>query len=192
MLCAPGTYVATLHKYDKGDFVRLAGPVSVTVEPMMKGTLNGSSMNEVVAFWRSYEKLNRDLGALRISLSNEKKRLDKIFIAAMNANVDDTLLSEIDQTRKDLNALDAALNGNPAKNQIGERNRPLPSERLFAIERGISKSTYGPTETHKQTMQIVRNEIAELSDSLGMQRAKVKDLGEKVVAAGGSWVEGID
>jgi hypothetical protein len=191
-LCAPGTYTASMNKFEKGVFTQLAGPVEVTVAPMMKGTLDGSSMDEVVGFWRSYEELSRDLGALSIRLSNERKRIDQIFSAAMNANVNTEMLTEIGTLKEELNAMDMILNGNPAKNQIGERNKPLLGERLFALSRGISTSTYGPTETHKQTMEIIESQMSEMEDQLSTLAARVKQAGSQVKAAGGSWVEGID
>ncbi|MCA6074767.1 WD40/YVTN/BNR-like repeat-containing protein [Fulvivirga sedimenti] len=192
LLCAPGTYTATLNKYEKGKFTQLAGPVNVLVEPMMKGTLEGSPMEEVVAFWRTYEEMNRDLGALGISLQNEQKKIDKIGMAALKADVDNALLEEIEQVRDQLNELDSEFNGNAAKNQIGERNKPLLSERAFALSRGITTSTYGPTETHKQTMKIITDQMNAMEGRLNSIKARVREISEKVVAAGGSRVEGMD
>jgi hypothetical protein len=192
LLCAPGTYTATLNKFEKGSFTQMAGPVSVEVVPMMKGTLDGKPMDEVVAFWRDYEKLSRDVEALTISVSNANKKVDRLFKAAMKANVSNELLSEIGEVRAELSELDNTLNGNPAKNQIGERNRPLLSERLFALSRGITTSTYGPTDTHQQTMQIINDQLNTHQGTFEAIQAKVKDLGDQVLQAGGSWVEGID
>lgn len=192
VLCAPGMYTVTLNKYGKGSFTQIAGPVSVDVTPMLKGTLDGKPMDEVVAFWREYETLSRDVGAVTIRVSNERKKVDRLFNAAMKANVSNELLSEISQVRDELNDLDNALNGNPAKNQIGERNKPLLSERLFALSRGISTSTYGPTATHQQTMNIIKDELNTHQGSIDAIQVKVKNLGGQVLAAGGSWIEGID
>ncbi len=189
-LCAPGTYKATLNKYEQGKFTQLADPVDVKVELMIDGTLDGSPMNEVVTFWRTFEGLNRDIGVLNIELSNTGKRINKLFTAAKKANVGNEILSEIIEIRKALNDLDTEFNGNPAKNQIGERNKPTIGNRVFALWRGISSSTYGPTETHKETMQIIKKQWTHMKTRLESQQVKAKSVAEKVVEAGGSWVEG--
>ena len=190
LLCAPGMYSATLNKYEAGSFTQLAGPVDVEVEPLREGTLEGSSMGDVVAFWRAYENLTRDVSALAIQLSNARKTADKLFIAAQKANVESSVLSDIVSVRKELDQLDTELNGNPARNQIGERSRPTIGGRLFALNRGISMSTYGPTETHKTTMQIIKDQWGAMNTRLQAQQDIVSTIADKVKTAGGSWIEG--
>ncbi len=192
LLCAPGDYTATLHKYQQGKFTQLAGPVNVKVEQLRKGTLDGSPMNQVVTFWREYEDLSRDVSALAIQLSNTRKMADKLFYAAGHANVGPEVLEQITALQGSLHAMDTELNGNAAKNQIGERNKPTIGGRLFALNRGITMSTYGPTETHKATMEIIKKQLSQLQTTLAAGRAEAKRLAKAVVEAGGSWVEGID
>ncbi len=190
LLAAPGTYTATLHKYEQGVFTQIAGPVDVKVEPLMDGTLDGSPMNEVVAFWRAFEDLSRDVNRLGIELSNTRKMADKLFYAAAHANVSGEILTQVKELQKNLDDLDTELNGNPAKNQIGERNKPTIGGRLFALWRGISTSTYGPTETHEETMRMIKMQWADMKNDLEAQKVIAKSIADKIVAAGGSWVEG--
>ncbi|MEO1253627.1 MAG: glycosyl hydrolase, partial [Bacteroidota bacterium] len=191
LLCAPGTYTATLNKYMKGTYTQIAGPVNVEVVPMMEGTLKGSPMSEVVAFWRAFEDLSKDVDVLSIELSNTRKTARKLFYAAAHANVSDELLSEVSSLQKNLDELDTQLNGNSAKNQIGERNGPTIGDRTFALWRGISTSTYGPTETHEETMRIIKTQWLELKDKLEEQKTITRSIAKRVVEAGGSWVEGM-
>ncbi|SNS98018.1 Uncharacterized protein SAMN05421640_1870 [Ekhidna lutea] len=190
LLCAPGTYTATLNKYERGAFSQIAGPVNVEVEPLSEGTLDGSPMNEVVAFWREYENLGRDVSKLGIQLSKTRKMADMLFKAAGHANVGSEILTEVATLQSELGKLDTELNGNPAKNQIGERSKPTIGSRLFALNRGITTSTYGPTETHKETMRIIKDQWANMMARLETQRIKAQSIADKVVEAGGSWVEG--
>ena len=112
--------------------------------------------------------------------------------AATHANVDNDLLNQIAQLKADLNSLETEFRGNPAKNEIGEKNDPILSERLFALNRGISRSTYGPTATHKQTMEMIKKELGELNEKLSTLKTKASELAGQVSAAGGSWIEGQD
>jgi photosystem II stability/assembly factor-like uncharacterized protein len=189
-LCAPGNYVATLHKYEQGAFTQLSGPVNVKVEPMMEGTLEGSPMTEVIAFWRSYEELNKDVNVLGFELNKARKMAEKLFYAAAHANVSSDIMAEVTSLQESLNDLDTELNGNPAKNQIGERNKPTLGDRIFALYRGISTSTYGPTETHEETMRIIKEQWFDLKEGLEAEQVKAKSIAKRIVEAGGSWVEG--
>lgn len=191
-MVAPGTYKATLNKFEKGEFSQIAGPVDVDVVPLRKGSLPGKSIEEVTAFWRQYENMSRDVNALGIQLSNAHKTADKLMVAATNANVGNDLLKQIAQLKTDLNGLQTELKGNPAKNEVGEKNNPTIGERLFALNRGISRSTYGPTSTHQATMKIIEKEMGKMNEKLSALKAQASDLGRQVVAAGGSWIEGQD
>jgi hypothetical protein len=146
-------------------------------------------MEEVVAFWREYEDLSRDVGMLGIQLSKTNKMANLLFKAAAHANLGSEVLAEIDVLRSELEKLDTEFNGNPAKNQIGERNKPTIGARLFALNRGITTSTYGPTETHKETMRMIKEQWANMMDRLEVQRIKAQSIADKIVEAGGSWVE---
>ena len=188
-LCAPGKYTATLNSFTSGKVNQLAGPVEVEVTPLRSGTLEGSSMEDVVSFWRAYEELSRDVSAMSIQLSNSKKRVELVFKAAMKANVSGTTMQDIAELRSSIGRLDTQVNGNPAKNQIGEKNRPTIGERLFSLNRGISNSTYGPTDTHRRTMEIVKKELGSVSNQLAGYRNSLSELANQVKAAGGSWVE---
>lgn len=189
LLCAPGNYQATLHKYERGVFSQIAGPVDVKVEPLMKGTLPGSPMDQVIAFWREYEDVSRDVSALSIELAKSRKMSEKLFTAAAHANVGADILTQVTALQKQLGALDTQLNGNPAKNQIGEKSKPTLGARLFALTRGVELSTYGPTQTHKETMRIIKKQMATIKSNLAASQQQAKGLAKTILDAGGSWVE---
>ena len=168
----------------------LAGPVSVVVERMGERAIEGKPLEEVAAFWRKYEDLSRDVNALGIQLSQTRKMSNKLMAAAMKANVSSEVLEEIDALSQELDALDSELNGHPAKNQIGERSRPNIGARLFALNRGISTSTYGPTPTHLETMEIIVKQQKAMEVTLSQLESEADQLAQIIVAAGGSWVEG--
>ena len=191
MLAAPGSYTATLHAFEKGKTTQLAGPVKVEVERLGETALEGGSMEDVVTFWRKYEQLTRDVNTLSTKLSNARKSSEKLFMAASKSSVDNKVMERIATLRQELNALDAQLNGNPAKNEIGEKVSPTIGSRLFALNRGISTSTYGPTATHQKTVKIITAEWQSINDKLNQLKAEAKELGELIVKTGGAWVEGL-
>ena len=191
-MIALGTYSATLNKFEKGQFTQLAGPVSVEVVPLRDGSLPGKSIQEVTSFWRRYEDMNRDVNALSTQLSNTKKTAKKLLTAGIKANVGNDLLTQIAKLNSDLKDLETILGGHPGKNQIGEKSNPTLGERLFSLDRGISRSTYGPTETHKKTMQMVVKEWNSLNEKLQGFKDTASAFAGQIVEAGGSWIEGQD
>jgi photosystem II stability/assembly factor-like uncharacterized protein len=192
LMVAPGTFTATLNKYVKGTITPLGEPVSVEVVPMYEGTLEGADHADVAAFWRAYEQLSRDVNKLNTQLSNTAKTAEKLTWAASRSNVSNEVIAQVAQLRIEIQNLQTKLNGNAAKNEIGERVKPTIGGRLFALNKGITLSTYGPTETHKQTMEIIKNQLQELNASLQLAFAKVSTLAKQVVDAGGPWIEGQD
>lgn len=191
LLAAPGIYSATLNKYADGTIVKLTKPVSVEVERLRSGTLEGSPIETVTAFWRQYETMSRDVTILKTKLTNSIKTANKLMEAGLKANVENALLERISILKVELNKLDTELNGHPAKNQIGEKSNPNISERLFALNRGVTLSTYGPTETHKETVRIIDNQFKKLNDTLTTLKMDASKIGEEIIEAGGSWVEGM-
>jgi photosystem II stability/assembly factor-like uncharacterized protein len=192
LMAAPGSYTASLHAYEKGKTTKLAGPVAVSVERLGETALDGRPMEEVVSFWRKYEQLSREIGTLSIQLSNTRKASDQLFTAATRSSVGSEVMERISTLQANLDALDTQLNGNPAKNEIGERVRPTIGNRLFALNRGISMSTYGPTPTHEKTVRIITAEQKQLEEQLGKLKAEAKAIAALIVKAGGPWVEGLE
>jgi hypothetical protein len=82
------------------------------------------------------------------------------------------------------------MEGSEAKNQIGERNPPTPSDRLFVGYRALS-TTYGPTAMHERTVEAGRSELADIRSQLDeLAETVVPQLRQKVRAAGAPPIEG--
>lgn len=59
VLAAPGTYTASLSMQVNGEITQLSKPVTFIVEPLRKGALQGNSLQETAAFWKSYENASQ-------------------------------------------------------------------------------------------------------------------------------------
>ncbi len=192
LLAAPGNYTATLHAMENGKSSRIAGPVDVVVERLGEPALKGSDMKDVLAFWRQYEQLTKEVNTLSIKLTNLEKLSGKLLTAATRSSVDQSVMERISSLTQNLNKLNTQLYGNPAKNQIGEKGKPTIGSRLFALNRGISMSTYGPTTTHLMTVDIINDERKAINDRLTSLQAEAKEIGGVISNAGGAWIEGMD
>ena len=191
LMAAPGRYTATLSIQVAGVVTELSGPVTFTVEQLRKGALEGSSPEDVAAFWRSYENTVRSASGVDITLS---KAIDKVSAMQKALSRSQSSPGDLDkqlhQLRIALLSLDQKLNGNRSKQQVGEKTKPTIGSRLFAVDRGISHSTYGPTETNLRSLEIINKEISTIKFSLKEHLVKMNELSKALIAAGAPWVEG--
>jgi hypothetical protein len=191
MLVAPGNYSATLARELDGEIITLTAPVHFEVAALREGALQGSSHAEVAAFWRSYEGAVRDSSAVNRMLGIELARADAMKVALSRATIEPGGLDQgLDRLRAALQKIEDDLNGNRAKRQVGEKTRPTIESRLLSVELGVVQSTYGPTVTHRKSLDIVSAQLRQIRKDLTKARAEAAVLGDDLLRAGAPWVEG--
>ncbi|MEM6775830.1 MAG: glycosyl hydrolase, partial [Pseudomonadota bacterium] len=191
LLAAPGTYTATLYKRVDGQVSQLDEPIEFAVERLYKGALPGAADTEVAAFWRSWEDATRASSALSLGLKRAVARMEAMSSALSRSRADvGQLDARLHELRESLHALDAELNGNPAKREVGEKTRPTVSQRLFAVERTVYRSLYGPTETSQQQLELANASMASIRSRLTSAESALNELGAALVSAGAPYVEG--
>lgn len=190
LMVAPGTYSATLYKQVDGELSQLGEPVDFEVEQLREGALAGSSPTETATFWRAYEDASKEASKLTLSLTNAMSKAEAMQTALRQSSATPgTLDKEISQLRQRLLDINTAYNGNAEKNQMGAKTRPTIGGRLFTLEVGVANSTYGPTETHQQTLRIVNDQLANLNGQLAAAKTEMDRLIKSLIAAGAPWIE---
>ena len=191
MMAAPGRYTVTLSQQVDGVVTLLSEPRSFEVVPMRRGALSGSPPREVAAFWRAFEETIRQSSAVQTVLSNAQRTATAMQFALARATAEPgDLDARLFLIKQDLQELDVALNGMSSKQQVGEKTRPTVGTRLSAVDRGVYHSTYGPTTTHREQLEIARNELAVYQERLVRIQARLAELGQALINAGAPWVEG--
>ncbi len=190
LMAAPGSYTATLYKQVDGEVSQLGEPVIFEVERLREGALPGASPTATAAFWRAYEDASKEASKFTLSLTNAMNKAQAMQTAVgQSSATPGTLDKDISQLRQRLLDINSTLNGNPEKNQMGAKTRPTIGGRLFTLEIGVANSTYGPTETHKQTLKIVNDQLAELNQQLSEAKTEMDRLIRSLIAAGAPWIE---
>ena len=191
MMAAPGTYQVALAVQSDGKTRMLSEPQSFEVKPLRSGALDGAAPAEVAAFWRRYEAAVREQSALQVTLSELLTKTDRLAEVIEHSQAD---LLDIDPRFHELRAgileLDARFNGHRSKGQVGEKAPPTIGDRLFAVERGVGLSTYGPTPSHSRSLEIAVSEMSELRTDLENRLRAFSELVRELGAAGGPWLEG--
>ncbi|HIB47888.1 MAG TPA: glycosyl hydrolase [Flavobacteriaceae bacterium] len=185
ILAPPGNYTATMYLTENGTTKKLADAVSFTVKPLHKGALPAASPGEYAEFINAFAATRRSVSEFQIDLEEQVGRAKALKLALQQSTMKPgTINNKLAAAIKDLQALQSDVAGNFAKNEIGEKGMPLLEDRMFAIYRGIERSTYGPTETHKQQLAIVeaqqRSNVATLNTItklLDVVEGELKDAG---------------
>jgi hypothetical protein len=122
-----------------------------------------------------------------------KKNLQKVD--AMKRALDEAerpsaaLSDKIFDAKAQLLSLDVKMRGNSAKNEIGERNPPLPDDGLFIGTVALG-NTYGPTGNQKAALDRANNQLQEIKEELSvMVNGTIPSLESELKTAGAPWIE---
>lgn len=190
-MAIPGTYSAELYQKENGVLTRLDGPVSIEVKRLRKGALPSKPTEEIAQFRQSFQNFQQDLMATNTTLSKSIQLVDAMKRAYNQAQrPSNELYQRISAAKKTLQSLKETMSGNPAKNEIGERNPPSPGDGAFVGYVALA-NTYGPTGNHlkafnraKQQLQGAKADLAKMVDGT------IPSLERELKAAGAPWIEG--
>ena len=167
-LAAPGRYTVTLVKRVAGRVTTLAGPEAFDVVRMREGVLAGSSPEQTVAFLQQAAELQRAVTGANRSVSEAFGRIDALREALERSAIEPG--SELDMAVRDLRQqlfqVQEAMGGNTSQRSIGQPMAPSVMRRLDVVITGNRLSTYGPTPTHRRSLEIAREQFATLRERL--------------------------
>jgi len=191
-MVAPGKYTVTLSKQIDGVVTNLSEPMEFEVERMRKGALEGAEPDKVVAFWEEIEVLQGKMSAVSMAIQNTEKKINAMEKALSRTDVDPTMLnSKMYNLKMELARLRLKFFGSKAKSEVGERNNPTIYSRISAAQMGTNNSTYGPTQTHKRSLEIAQKEFKELKLQLKeIMNNKIPAVETELQELGAPWIPG--
>lgn len=154
----PGSYQAKLVVVQNGLEEVLAGPVSFEVERLRDGALPGGSLDEFEAFTAELNTLYGQSSAVRYAIRDARKSLDKMatMIERMAKPVPDAQ-AQAHELRSELYSIEEIVFGNDVQADIGGYEPMSVSSWLGHAMRGVSNSSYGPTPSHKQSVEHAKS-----------------------------------
>lgn len=166
-MAPPGQYTATLVKLIDGVSTELSSPQSFTVKRMRKGALKGSSSEATAQFYRQLEDINLELGNTNLVLKEAQEKLKLMSIALHRSLAAPGHLDQrIHQLSSQLHIMSKQLNGDPLRNEVGEKSQPTIGDRVSVAAMGTKNSSYGPTPTHQQSLAIAQKQLTALKTTL--------------------------
>jgi len=192
VMAAPGEYSVTLSKQMDGTITDLSEPMPFKVERLCKGALEGADPEDTAAFWQQIAKLQRATTAASLALNNALKKVDHMQIALTRTPTSPGNLDrDLHKLKQALLELDGKLNGNRSKQQVGEKNNPTIEGRLEVANMGTMLSTYGPTPTHKRSLEIADIQFREFRTELeNILNEQLPRLEKALQDSGAPWVKG--
>ncbi|MEM6321070.1 MAG: glycosyl hydrolase [Bacteroidota bacterium] len=186
-----GTYSVTLSQKVEGVITQLAEPKTFEVVPLRKGALPNQSPEAIAQFRQEMETVITEISATSATLAKSMDKVKAMEKAIYSASGDVAQLSkDIYDTKMALNELDLAMNGNKAKQEIGERDVPTIRNRMFVGYRGLMTS-YGPTPTHRATIKTAKEELETLKvELLDIVDNKIPQLESALSNVGAPMLEG--
>lgn len=167
LMVAPGSYSATLVKMIEGVTTELSPAQSFEVKRLKKGYLEGKGDLATTSFWRELEDINLELSGLNIILRENQEKLKQMSIALdRSRSMPGDLDQKLHALSNELIVMAKQLNGDPLRNEVGEKSLPTIGRRVSVAAMGTRNSTYGPTETHQESMNIAKRQLKQLKGDL--------------------------
>jgi photosystem II stability/assembly factor-like uncharacterized protein len=192
VLAAPGTYTVTLAKRVDGKTTDLAGPVRFEVARMRKGALPGTDPQETAAFLARVAEASRAATGATQAVGQALKRVEALDTALERSRSGpDGLDSELHAIRQELYSIEEALVGNRARATVEDDGPHTITRRLRVAQIGTALSTYGPTPTHRRSLEIAEAEFAKVRERLNaVLEQRLPAFEKRLEEAGAPWTPG--
>lgn len=190
LLAAPGIYSVSMYLSHNGIVKQLDQSVEFNVKPLYTNSLEGSSVEVASAFWRDYEATAKTVSEIDKSLIKVEKKIGAMHKAVINSNLNpEEGIKKLETIRGQINTLKSNFYGNQAKLEIGEKNPPTINDKMFTIYLSLQRSTYGPTETNKKQMQIVKSMLTEAQKEWHVIKTSLDSLEQLLKASGAPYID---
>jgi len=191
LLVPPGDYEVQLFKEDEGVMTALSDKETFTVKRLYEGAIKNPMADQRDAFWKDYSDMVRVADAVTGSMDMLEKR-----VAALNQAYERTpnttaqMALDVKSVTENFNELKLAVEGNPARNKIGEKNPPTMSDRIFNLYISIWDNTYGPTERSMENLEIVKQDLGKYTEKINQIDQGITSLAKQIYDQGGPWIQG--
>ncbi|MDT8340640.1 MAG: hypothetical protein RQ751_03935 [Longimicrobiales bacterium] len=192
-MAVPGQYTVEVAAWDDGSFRALTGAVPFQVEAVGVHTLPVPERAATLAFLQDAGELQRVVMGTVRSVAEAREHLE----AARNALERDVkgteeLQSEARALELRLMDLNEVLSGDPTLPRRQEAAMPGVVSRLGSVVGNVLGSTYGPTQTHRDQLEIARAAFAGVElDLRTFLESELPGFMERLEALGIRWTPGM-
>ena len=159
----PGEYSAQLFKQVAGEFICISEKIAFNVKQLTKSSIKGSSVSIISEFRDELHNLRDQANNLSNNIKDLKTNINMMLKAyERGTSLDENLHSSLLNNRNKILDLQKDLGGSQVRKEIGEENEyPSMWSYLWSASSGAN-STYGPTQTHKKSLETANKIFLEL------------------------------
>jgi hypothetical protein len=136
--------------------------------------------------------VSRASSAATQAVSQALKRVESLGTALdRSRSAPDGLDAERHAIRRELQEIDEALVGNRARGTVEDDPTMTIARRVGVAQFGTAWSTYGPTPTHRRSLEIAEQELAKVRERLNVVlEQRLPAFEKKLEQAGAPWTPG--
>ncbi|MCH9651324.1 MAG: glycosyl hydrolase [Deltaproteobacteria bacterium] len=191
-LVVPGRYLARLARWVGGTVIPLGEEQEFEVKALENWTQEGEDFAATVKFQQETGELYRQaLGASEELRRTEEKLLllEKALLATPAA--DAGLLANLHRVEEKLFDVRKELLGDRVRRSLREPTTPSVLGRLYSVIGGHWDTRQGPTQTHRDSLEVARTSYRDLAAGLRqILDQDVRAIEEALEAAGAPWTPG--
>ncbi|MEM6298115.1 MAG: glycosyl hydrolase [Bacteroidota bacterium] len=162
---APGTYTVTLSKIVNTEETQLSEPVSFKVIPLNNTVMPAADREALATFQQEVNDLSGKVSSVQNSLSELSTELKYMKEAVKHTPTQHIeLMQELQALEQEMKAIRTKLNGDRIASRLDQGTPPSISNRVGYLVYEQSHSTGAPTQTHKSTFAIAKEEFAPIYD----------------------------
>jgi len=190
-LAAPGAYQVSLAKRVNGKLSELGTTQPFAVVQMREPGLKGASPEQIVAFTRELDDLNREVEGAAIAIEAMLTETGAIKQTLLRSGASETLRNTVRSLELELMTKQDLIKGNTARDLYGDPGPVSINQRLEAAMMGTFRSTYGPTPTHARALEIARSDFSSVKARLQeIHDTELPALRRQLDEAGVPWTPG--
>mgnify|MGYP005840157889 CR=1 FL=1 len=190
-LAAPGSYRVSLATRVDGRLVDVGTPQEFKVVPMRERGLPGASPEQVAAFAAELDDMARQVSGADAAIAELLTETGAIKDTLLRSGAAMALREQTRKIELDLLQLKEEIAGNETRNLYNEPGPLSINRRIDVAMMGTFLSTYGPTPTHRRSLEIAATEFAAVSASLeDIVAQRLPALRAALDAAGVPWTPG--
>jgi len=165
-LAEPGDYTVSLATRVNGVLKDTGLTSSIKVKMMRQNSLATASPAEVVAFGKRLDNLMREGAGAEAAIKTLLTELGAAKQALLRSTADSALRDRVRALELEAMGLQLKLSGDDARDLAGDPGPVSVSRRIGVAQMGTSFSSYGPTPTHVQSLEIGEQEFTVITKAL--------------------------
>jgi photosystem II stability/assembly factor-like uncharacterized protein len=190
-LAAPGSYHVKLAKRVNGQLTELGVGQTFNVVQMREPGLKGASPEQLVAFTRKLDDLNRQAEGAAVAIANILTETGAIKQTLLRSGAPEELRATARALELKLLKMQDQINGNVARDLYSDPGPVSIKRRIEVAMMGTFRSSYGPTPTHERSLEIAESEFSAVKAGLReIHDVELPALRKQLDEAGVPWTPG--